>query len=304
MATRKSTTTVKKSPRTAAAKTTAQRKTTTTKKVTTPATTRAAVASKPSVLDSLPSNLLGIIGAEVVGTFILTMVVLLSTQYVAPLFVGLTVVALFIGLGVISGAHVNPAVTFGLWAARKLRTIMVPFYWAAQLLGAVLAVLVLNLLSGSSFGLSFSHFAQLDWGILSVELIGTAVFLFGLVATISRTTLSQTSRAFGVGLSLFVGIVVASTAYTYLQRSADLSNVSISDPSSIPVEYSVAGATLNPAVAVAVTENTVSELQGGSPAEGETEYSRFGLEVIIGTLVGAALGGNLYLLIARGSKQD
>jgi aquaporin TIP len=47
-----------------------------------------------------------------------------------------------------SGGHVNPAVTFGLLVGRRISFARAVLYWAAQLLGAVLAAALLRLISG------------------------------------------------------------------------------------------------------------------------------------------------------------
>ena len=56
---------------------------------------------------------------------------------------GLTVVTGAYALGHISGGHFNPAVTIGLWAAKKFDAGKVLPYIAAQVIGAILASLVL-----------------------------------------------------------------------------------------------------------------------------------------------------------------
>jgi aquaporin TIP len=48
----------------------------------------------------------------------------------------------------ISGGHVNPAVTFGALIAGRICLVRSLIYWAAQLLGAVAAALVLRLATG------------------------------------------------------------------------------------------------------------------------------------------------------------
>ena len=48
----------------------------------------------------------------------------------------------------ISGGHVNPAVTFGALLAGRICLVRSLVYWAAQLLGAVAAALVLRLATG------------------------------------------------------------------------------------------------------------------------------------------------------------
>ncbi len=62
--------------------------------------------------------------------------------------------------------------------------------------------------------------------------------------------------------------------------------------------------TANPAVALASTEATDSSFTGQRGTDKEKMYSRFTAEVVLGTLVGAALGGNLYLLIAGARRND
>lgn len=262
---------------------------------------QAAVSSgKKSV--QFPSNLIAIIGSEIIGTFVLTMVALLTLQETLALYVGLTVALLVMVFGVISGAHFNPAVTFGLWAARRFKLVLVPFYWAAQLLGALAAVAAINLFSGGNYAISLGNFLSIDWSIFGVELIGTAVFLFGLIAVISRKDTSAIFRGIGVGFSIIVGVLVAGNLLSAVQSNVDTSK--IESYKDIPHVYRIKGATLNPAVALASTEKTDSQFQGSAASKDEEKVSRFGLEVILGTLAGAAIGTNLYLLVTRRSRVE
>jgi glycerol uptake facilitator-like aquaporin len=189
---------------------------------------------------------------------------------------------------------------------------MLPVYWLAQFLGAMLAVLVLNAGAGGKMNLDFSHFGTFSWGVMFAELIGTAVFLFGLTAILERSDVKPSAKAAGIGLSLFVGILVASSLFSSIAANVDQTKIgSEVDKASgkqiltnVPHELRVDGATLNPAVALAATEKTDSQLQGADTvAEGEVEYSRLSWEVILGTFIGAALGSNLALLLGR-FKQD
>ncbi len=59
---------------------------------------------------------------------------------------GLIVLVMIYTFGDISGAHLNPAVTIGFWAARRLPGAEIPGYVFSQLLGALLASGVLRLL--------------------------------------------------------------------------------------------------------------------------------------------------------------
>ena len=233
-----------------------------------------------------------------------------------PFYVGLVLVIMVLSIGAISGAHINPAVTFGLWSMRKLKTALVPFYWIAQFLGAMSAVVLLGALSGNTFAINFDHFLDFSWSIFALELVGTAVFMFGVAAVLSREDLKTTGKAIGVGMALTIGIVVTTALFPYIQSNsvakfqegqAALANEETAqqEERTYPREVYIAGATLNPAAALAITEKTDSQLQGNPTTQkGETAYSRLSVEVIVSTLVGAVLGGNLFLLVNYRARQS
>src|SRR5262245_51322767 len=52
---------------------------------------------------------------------------------------GLTVVTMAYAIGHISGCHLNPAVTVGLWAGGRFDAKDIPLYVIAQVLGAIAA---------------------------------------------------------------------------------------------------------------------------------------------------------------------
>ena len=56
---------------------------------------------------------------------------------------GLTVLTMAYAIGPISGCHLNPAVSFGLWASGRFPVNKLMPYIAAQLVGAVAAAAVL-----------------------------------------------------------------------------------------------------------------------------------------------------------------
>ena len=59
---------------------------------------------------------------------------------------GLIVLAMIYTFGDVSGAHFNPAVTVGFWAARRLPGRAVVPYIFSQIVGAILASVLLRLL--------------------------------------------------------------------------------------------------------------------------------------------------------------
>jgi aquaporin TIP len=87
--------------------------------------------------------------AELVGAFALTFIgagaIMTGADLVGvALAHGLILAIMVSALGHISGAHFNPAVTFGFLLTRRIEPALAVVYLAAQLLGATLAALILR----------------------------------------------------------------------------------------------------------------------------------------------------------------
>jgi aquaporin Z len=93
--------------------------------------------------------------AEFIGTFFLVLtvgcsVVIGGAGVIAPLAIGSILMVMIYAGGHISGGHFNPAVTLGVWLRGRCPAKDVVPYWAAQVLGAILASLALNYLKGDA----------------------------------------------------------------------------------------------------------------------------------------------------------
>ena len=156
-----------------------------------------------------------ILVAEALGTAILTGTILAVTRsaigvpYFVALGVGLTMAMLVFMVGATSGAHVNPAVTLGLWSARKVSTVKAIAYIAAQFLGAAAAYSLYNYLVPS--GLQNIAGPSFEWTVLVAEIVGTAIFTFGVAAAVYRGY-EGGQKAATIGGSLAVGIIIAGVA--------------------------------------------------------------------------------------------
>lgn len=80
---------------------------------------------------------------------------------------GLTVLTMAYAVGGISGGHFNPAVTFGLWAGRRIPASYILPYVVAQVVGAIAAAAVLYLIASGKPGFEVGGFASNGYAALS-----------------------------------------------------------------------------------------------------------------------------------------
>ena len=80
---------------------------------------------------------------------------------------GLTVLTMAYGVGYLSGAHFNPAITIGLSAAGRFPARDVAFYVVAQVLAAIAAAGVLYVIASGKPGFALGGFASNGFGDLS-----------------------------------------------------------------------------------------------------------------------------------------
>jgi len=154
--------------------------------------------------------------AEFLGVAILTSAVLsiVLSQIPFSLFTataaGVTLGLLVLAIGPISGAHVNPAVTLGLWTIRKVETTKAVVYIAAQVLGGIAAWQLNEYLWNTPLDKSVK-LSDWDWRIFIAEAIGTFVFTFGIAAAVKKGY-EGLQLAVTIGGSLFLGVMIASGA--------------------------------------------------------------------------------------------
>src|SRR5690606_19348142 len=70
---------------------------------------------------------------------------------------GLAIVAMAYGIGPISGCHVNPAVSLGVWAAGRMSLNEMLLYWGAQALGAIVGAGALYVIASGADGYTIAN---------------------------------------------------------------------------------------------------------------------------------------------------
>ena len=118
-------------------------------------------------------------------------------------------------IGHVSGCHINPAVTVGLWLAKKIKGAQVPIYLAGQVIGALVGGLVIWLVArggDGDFDAAPGTFAANLWdkgsGFFGFwPMVVTEVILTGLLVF---AVLSTTRRGYSAPVvGLHVGITLA-----------------------------------------------------------------------------------------------
>jgi len=141
---------------------------------------------------------------------------------------GLTVLTMAYAIGHVSGCHLNPAVTIGLWAGGRFDARDILPYVAAQLLGAIAAAFTIYLIASGKAGyaldpngLAVNGVGDLSPGGYSLqagvvtEVVMTAFFLLIIMgATHSRAPAGFAPLAIGLGLTLIhlISIPVTNTS--------------------------------------------------------------------------------------------
>lgn len=141
---------------------------------------------------------------------------------------GLTIVSIAYALGPISGCHLNPAVTVGLWAGGRFSASQVAPYIAAQVLGAIAAGAILYIVATgkAGFDVAASGFASNGYNehspggynllaALTIEIVLTAFFLIVIMgATSKHAPAGFAPIAIGLALTLIhlISIPVTNTS--------------------------------------------------------------------------------------------
>lgn len=205
-------------------------------KVTTVKAAATKKASKPvGKLRLLRTSLLNASLAEFIGTFLLVTMVLLTRN--EPIYMMFGLIGVALAFAVLSGVHLNPAISIGAWVTRKIDGIRALTYTVAQVLGAMLAFVVVSAYVNGAPGVSEQaamfgqQAAQIftaaqipsgsEWGVFFAEVLGLSVLGFAYASAYKSRERVMT-YGLTIGAGLFVGLLVASGLAGYLTGTAVL----------------------------------------------------------------------------------
>jgi aquaporin Z len=160
--------------------------------------------------------------AEAIGTFILVFfgcgTAVVAGEQVGVVGIafafGFALVAAAYGIGPISGCHINPAVSLGVWSAGRMTLRDMIGYWIGQFVGGIAGAYVLSAIAvgmGGGYDLATRGLGRNGWGPGYLgEYNMTSAILFEFVATFIFVTviLGATQKAAPAG---FAGLVIGIT---------------------------------------------------------------------------------------------
>ncbi len=164
---------------------------------------------------------------ELIGTFFLVLtigctVIAGAAGVIPPLAIGSALMVMIFAGGHISGGHYNPAVTLGVWIRGRCDTKDVVPYMVSQVIGAVLAAVVVKYPKAGVTALSLA---------LGPALLAEFLFTFALVLVVLNVATAK-----GTSGNAFYGLAIGMTVMT---GAFAVGNIS--------------GGAFNPAVAVGIT---------------------------------------------------
>ena len=202
---------------------------------------------------------------EFAGTFVFLTAIGLSghSGALAPLVVGMALVAMVYMGGHVSGAHYNPAVSFALYLRGVIGPATMGLYWATQVVAGVLAFGFASLLGAHVGGVHPGSGVAWSSALAAEVLFTAALALVVLNVAATRETAGNSYYGLAIGFTVAVGAFTVGP---------------------------ISGAAFNPAVGFGAT-------LVGAVSSNET-WSDLWL-YIVGPLIGAGLGAGIHWLQAR-----
>jgi aquaporin Z len=194
--------------------------------------------------------------AELVGTFILVLfgtgTAVVAGDKVGILGIafafGLALIGAAYGIGPISGCHINPAVSLGVWVSGRMKFGDMIGYWAGQFLGAIIASWVLwSIVSGvyGGYDLAANGLGQDGWGPGyqgGYHMHSAMIFEFATTLIFVLVILGSTQKSAPAG---FAGLAIGITLVAIHIFGIHITGVSVNPARSLGPALLVGGTALH-----------------------------------------------------------
>lgn len=164
----------------------------------------------------------GALLGEMIGTMLIMMFLL--TLGVQPLYLIFATVGVYVAIVALSGANLNPLITVGMMATRRMSAIRGVLYILAQVLGAWLGLIVINAFRlGSATTYELPMMAEVSggtfWAVALVELMGAMIIAFCFARALKYSRKNPLAFAFtvtsGMTLAIVLGLVVSQSYFGF-----------------------------------------------------------------------------------------
>lgn len=156
--------------------------------------------------------------AECIGTMVLVLMgcgsavfnggaVSVSAVLTIAFAFGLSVVAMAYTIGQISGCHINPAITLGVWMSGRMPAKEALGYIVAQIVGGIIGSAILHVIA-ANMGITGTGANGYAEGQLLSALVAEIVFSFIFVFTVLGTTAKSNSTSKWAGLAIGLCLVL------------------------------------------------------------------------------------------------
>lgn len=126
----------------------------------------------------------------------------------APVAVGFGLAAMVYMGGHISGAHYNPAVSFGLFLRGVLPPVELALYWLTQFLAGSVAFLLAYQLSGNTQSIQPGTGVMWYWALVAEVLFSAALVLVVLNVAATKETAGNSYYGIAIGFTVAAGAFV------------------------------------------------------------------------------------------------
>lgn len=164
----------------------------------------------------------GALIGEVIGTMLFVMLML--TLGAQPLYLLFAATCIYVAVVGLSGANLNPIVTVGMMASRRMSAIRGVLYMLAQLLGGWVALIIINAFRlGSGTSLPLPEMTEISgesfWAVALVELMGAIIIAFCYARATRYTRKNPLTFALtvtsGITLAVILALVITQSFYGY-----------------------------------------------------------------------------------------